>query len=137
MNSDDLEKRLQQQTIRKVPATWRQEILDVAKAKSVAQPAFNSQPTSWWRELFWPCRHAWTGMAALWIVMWGINSGLSGGEQNLATSSTAVPAMLQAMKEQRQLLAELIPPSHRQPAEPPRHNQPQPRSERHVEMFIA
>lgn len=83
-----------------------------------------------WCELIWPCRHAWTGMTALWLVMWGINSGLNGGENNrLMAHSTPIPAMLQAMEEQRQLLAELIPPSNRQPAEPPRRNQPQPRSE--------
>ena len=30
-----------------------------------------------WRELIWPCRRAWAGMAALWLVLWGINRGLS------------------------------------------------------------
>src|ERR1017187_7380554 len=65
-----------------------------------------------WRELIWPCRHAWAGMAALWLVMWGINLGLSGGQKNvMAAGSGSAPAMWQAIEEQRQLLAELIPPA--------------------------
>lgn len=92
-----------------------------------------------WRELFWPCRHAWTGMAALWLVMWGINLGLSGGQKNvMAANSGSAPAMWQAIEEQRQLLAELIPPaSSSQPAEPPRRNNPRPRSEKRMKWRIS
>ena len=91
-----------------------------------------------WRELIWPCRHAWTGLAALWLVLWGINSGLIGGEKiQLASGSAPVPAMLQAMEEQRQLLAELIPPASKQPAEPPRRHHPQPRSDRQTVWAIG
>jgi hypothetical protein len=128
MNSDDFEKRLRQQTVRSIPSEWRQEILQ--KANAVSELTYNSKLKIVLSELFWPCRHAWTGMAALWLVMWGINSGLSGGESNqLMAHSAPIPAMLQAMEEQRQLLAELVPPANSQPAEPPRRHQPQPRSE--------
>ena len=92
-----------------------------------------------WRELIWPCRHAWAGMAVLWLVMWGINLGLSGGQKNvIAAGSGSAPAMWQAIEEQRQLIAELIPPaSSSQPAEPPRRNNPRPRSERQKEWRIS
>jgi hypothetical protein len=83
-----------------------------------------------WRELIWPCRRAWAGIAALWVVMWGINRGLS-DTQNAAlnVSSVSAPALFEALEEQRRMLTELIPPANSQPAEPPRRN-PRPRSDR-------
>jgi hypothetical protein len=85
-----------------------------------------------WRELVWPCRRAWTGMAVLWLVMLWINLGTS--EQRPASQEArAKPesATWQALAEQRRLLAELIPPATSQPAEPPRRNHPRPRSQWH------
>jgi anti-sigma factor RsiW len=83
----------------------------------------------WWGEWIWPYRRAWGGMAAAWLVMLGMNFGLVGGSK-VVVSAHAAPtqAMVEAMAEQRRLLAELIPPAHSEPIEPPRRS-PQPRSE--------
>jgi hypothetical protein len=131
MNSDDFEKLLQQQSIRSIPGEWRQEILQKAKAASVPQlKTHDSKLRTALSELFWPCRQAWIGMAAIWLLLLVINSGLNNGKKTqFAGRPEAVLAMLQAMQEQKQLLTELIPPTSKQPAEPPRRNQPQPRSE--------
>ena len=89
-----------------------------------------------WRELIWPCRRAWAGMAALWLVLWGINRGLSEPPKAARSARTAsAPALFEALEEQRRLLAELIPPVSSQPTEPPRRN-PRPRSDRHSEMLM-
>ena len=86
-----------------------------------------------WRELIWPCRRAWVGMAALWVVMWGINLGLSGTQKaDLNAPSASATALIEALEEQKRVLAELIPPASSQPAEPPRRN-PQRRSDRQPE----
>ena len=74
-----------------------------------------------WRELIWPCRRAWTGMAALWVVMWVINRGLS-DTQSAALPATSAPALLEALEEQRRILTELIAPASSPSAEPPRRN---------------
>jgi len=75
------------------------------------------------RELIWPCRRAWAGMAALWVVMWGINRGLSDTQSAaLNVPSTSAPALLEALEEQRRMLTELIAPASSQQAEPPRRN---------------
>jgi len=88
-----------------------------------------------WRELIWPCRRAWAGMAALWLVLLGINRGLSEPPKAARSAHTAsAPALFEALEEQRRLLAELIPPGNGQPAEPPRRN-PRPRSDRHSETL--
>ena len=89
-----------------------------------------------WREVIWPCRRAWAAMAALWLVMWGINRGLSDTPKAAQSARTAsAPALFEALEEQRRLLAELIPPVSSQPTEPPRRN-PRPRSDRHSEMLM-
>ena len=128
MNSD-FEKQIQQQPIRKVPADWRAEILRNAKSVSVSRQSeeVTCRP-SWWREWLWPYRHAWTGMAALWLLMLGMNFGCPKNQQNASVSAT--PAMMQAMEEQRRLLAELIPPTRNQQAADSRRRRfLQPRSE--------
>src|SRR5438876_7981392 len=70
MNADDFDKRLQRQTLRPIPHEWRSEILDAARRAGEPQPStFNSQPTSWWRELLWPCPQAWACLAAMWVLV--------------------------------------------------------------------
>jgi len=62
-------------------------------------------------------------MAALWVVMWGINRGLSDTQSAaLNVPSTSAPALLEALEEQRRMLTELIAPASSQQAEPPRRN---------------
>ena len=90
-----------------------------------------------WQELFRPYRHVWAGLAVSWLVLWGINLGLADAPKTAMNSHPAsAPAMFQALEEQRQILAELIPPGSSQPAEPPRRN-PRPRSERQTDWRIS
>jgi hypothetical protein len=85
-----------------------------------------------WLELFWPYRRAWAGMAMVWLALVAANLGMKA----TATSSPAARSahrgdLVQAVEEQRRLLAELLPATKPQPAEPPRPS-PRPRSERLV-----
>jgi hypothetical protein len=65
-----------------------------------------------WRELIWPSRHAWAGMAAVWL-------GVLVANLEMKASSAAIqpvrPAfsreMVRAFEERRRLLSELLPPS--------------------------
>ncbi len=87
----------------------------------------------WW-ELIWPSRRAWAGIAAAWVVVLGANL-------EMKVTSPAMPAarapstreMVQAVEEQRRVLAELLPPATQQPLEPPLRRSPRanprPRSE--------
>lgn len=83
-----------------------------------------------WLELIWPSRRAWAGMAALWLALLAANFAMKA----TATSSTAARSahrgeLVQALEEQRRLLAELLPLSKPHPAEPPRPGS-RPRSQR-------
>src|SRR2546426_10810691 len=62
-----------------------------------------------WRELIWPCRRAWAGMGAVWVLMWAVNWGLSDRHgASLNVPSTSASALLEALEEQRRMLTELI-----------------------------
>lgn len=83
-----------------------------------------------WRELIWPCRRPLAGMAALWLVMWVINSEMFGARGKVALAHSSLPpAMWQTIEERKRLLAELTQPAGTQPVEPPRRNITRPRSE--------
>ncbi|MDB6125396.1 MAG: hypothetical protein JWQ71_4389 [Pedosphaera sp.] len=87
----------------------------------------------WWRELILPYRHVWGGMAAVWLVMLGANFGLAGGTKTeMVAHAAPTAAMMEAMKEQRRLLVELIPPANIEPMERPRRGV-QPRSEQQAD----
>src|SRR5213083_2284582 len=141
MNTDDFEKRLQRQSMRPVPREWRGEILDAARragyhqlstlrSKATAEDGstLNPQPTSWWRELLWPCPQAWAGLAAAWVLILALNAATREPVQVVTAQSTP-PAreVLMALKERRRLLAELAgPPAQVEPQNP---LAPKPRSE--------
>ena len=129
MNADDFEKRLQRRSMRPVPREWRGEILGAARRAGDHQPStINPQPTSWWRELLWPCPQAWAGLAAAWVLILALNAATREPVQ-VATAQSTPPAreVLMALKERRRLLAELAgPPVQVEPQKP---LAPRPRSE--------
>ncbi len=109
MNSE-FENQLQSQPMREVPQHWRARIL----AASQPQP-------SRWREWFWPCPQAWVGLAAVWIVIFGLNviTGNGLGQAAQATPALSRAALLE-FRQQQAVLAELIFPTESPEAEPPK-----------------
>lgn len=115
---------------------WRKEI-ETATSPLLShstKPAFGD----WWSQLIWPCRYAWAGMAALWIVLLAVNLRISaGGPQRMTNRDPSISGMAESIAEQRQLLTELVPaaaePSHNSP---PSENS-KPRSERQIVWKIT
>jgi hypothetical protein len=108
-------------------------VLAATDQQSAPRFSFRNALRMSWRELIRPSRHAWAGMAALWIVMAVINASQSGAQRNVSSgrsSSSSSSITLQVFEEQRRVLAELIPPIVSQPIEPPRREYPHPRSQR-------
>jgi hypothetical protein len=95
-----------------------------------------------WRELIWPSRRAWAGLAALWLVLLAVNARLSDHPVQMAgaRSPSAADIML-SWEEQTRLLAELTQPAivHSAPVNPPAApaNPPRPRSARKPDWQIA
>ena len=60
-----------------------------------------------WRELLWPCRGLWAGLAAAWVVVLALNhSGRPEGSQ-ASLSATEIAALHGLWREQQSLLAAL------------------------------
>lgn len=85
-----------------------------------------------WRELIWPCRRTWAGLAAAWLVILGFNHSQADGNPPVSAKFSPPPGEMRlALREQRRVLEELIGPGPTASAvEPPRRPNNQPRSER-------
>ena len=136
MNPNDFEQRLQRQPLRQMPREWRKEILSAAQQAVPAGHAPRSTlhvpaGRSLLSTLLWPHPTAWAGLAAVWLVILGIN--LTTRDASLALAKHAAPfspQVFMAFQEQARILSELIGPSETPVAERPKPALPRPRSER-------
>ncbi len=91
-----------------------------------------------WRELVWPCRRAWAGLVAAWLVLLVVNTWLTTAPKPMMAAATgAVANRIQLFEEQRRVLVELTGPVEPAPAGRAQHSRPQPRSERAIRIRIA
>lgn len=117
--------------------------LDVLRER-VLGSALDSRPSPFatlltvcWRELFWPCRRAWLGLAAAWVVILLLNFASAETPRTGAVTATAdVQDLMQAWRQKQQLLAELM-GQDAEPAPPPKRPAPRPHSERRSEFMIG
>lgn len=111
-------------------ARWAKAIQAAGATSPVFHPWLGFGPRSWWRELLWPCPQAWSGLAALWLLIFAANMATREKPALIAKAlPPPSPAMIMALKEQEQLLAELIRPRGPIVAEHPKSIPPKPRSE--------
>ena len=97
------------------------------------------RPSAWWRELFWPNPTAWAALAAVWLLILGLNF-VSHGPSSQKLSRHVVPPspqMRELLKQQERLFAELVGPLEKPQADRPKPVGPQPRSLRRQEFFNA
>ena len=91
-----------------------------------------------WRELIFPCRRIWAGLAAVWMVILVMN--LPAGEKHTQLAIIPSPPdkqVLAVLREQREMLAQFIEPMIPSPAEPPKPFVPRPRGERRVAVSMV
>ncbi len=140
MNGDDpFERRLRAQPLRPVPPAWREEILTAARAgetnrsKQREQRLLFSCSTAWLRSLLWPYPRAWAGLAALWLAVAGFNlaSREPARQEAAGTAARPSPQMRELLRQQEQLLVELVGPMERTEAVRPKPAPSQPHSWRH------
>ncbi len=88
-----------------------------------------------WQESLWPWRRAWLGMAALWLVILAVNmAGKEPHRNTLAAAPSPSPEIMTALREQKQLMVQLLesPP----PLTLVRPRTPGPRSERRQTVVL-
>ncbi len=145
MSSDDFEKRLERQPMRQVPSEWRQDILSAARKASAPHHAPRTPHQSallvlrsQLAALLWPHPAAWAGLAAVWVIILGLNLTSHDAASRVAKrSSPPSPQVFMAFQEQQRLLSELIGPRETPVAERPKTALPQPRSERQSGLLMA
>lgn len=143
--NNDFEKRLQRITPCEIPSAWRKEVLTAAQeAQSVrhkpiaARPSLLSTLIHQLSTLTRPQRAAWAAITGVWFVILALN--LAARDHATAASTTAsLPARetLQALKQQRRLLAELVERPTPPAAERPKATPVGPRSQRREETVTA
>ena len=145
MNTDNFESRLQRQPLRQAPPEWRAEILAAARAVASEHATRNTQqasPLSALRDqlvaLLWPRPLAWAGLAAIWLLILGLNASTPAPTTRLARrTAPPSPQVFMAFQEQARLLAELIGPRDIPAAVKPRTGGARPRSERSSGFALA
>mgnify|MGYP006919788977 CR=1 FL=1 len=129
--NDDFEQRLARQTLRPVPAEWREEVLNRAgdlQSPSVAvatAPIGGCKPPallSFWERLLGPNPLAWAGLAAAWVVLLAVNRSGSGSPASVASraSQPNEAAIAEIVRENRRQMAELLNLDEPQAAPTPR-----------------
>jgi hypothetical protein len=84
---------------------------------------------TFWRELIWPCRRIWAGLACTWVLI--IAAHLASSQPSTQVAGKTTPPSreeMQALAEQRRMLAQLIgeepkPTNKRQLASPGQHSE--------------
>ena len=148
MNPDDFEKRLQRQPMRRVPSEWRANILSAARQAASLQhaprtthhasPSLLSTLHHQLTTLLWPHPAAWAGLAAVWVVILGLNHMTQDAPTRVARRvSPPSPEVFMAFQEQQRLLAELVGPRETPVAERPKPRLPRPRSEGRRALLMA
>ncbi len=91
-----------------------------------------------WRELIFPSRRIWAGLAAAWILIFIVNFSQRDPERLMARKlPRPSPEAIQAWRQQQRLLAELIGPSEMRAAQPQKPLVPRPSTERRFEVMTA
>ena len=86
-----------------------------------------------WRQLIWPSRRIWAGLAAVWVLLLAANVSLHGGPQTAVAKSVPTAEMISSFRQQERILAELIGQNELRATAAPKSFSPQPRSGRRFE----
>lgn len=95
-----------------------------------SQTAATTILRTFWCELIFPSRRIWTGLAAVWILLFIVNISQRDGSQTMLAKSAPTPEIWMTFRDQQKLLNELF--ADRllpMDAERPRIFSPKPRTE--------
>jgi hypothetical protein len=143
MNHDDFEQKLGRQPLRQVPAEWREEILSAASKVGTAHRAVRffgragrTSLPDWLERILWPSPAAWAGLVAVWILIFAVNLSTRDTSPAIAKKNSPPSSeVIVELRQQQQLLAELIGSRETHVTGPLKIFGRQPRSERRFEIM--
>src|SRR5271170_2934816 len=116
----------------------RHEVLSAEFQNKDQIPFLVNLPLAFWRELFWPSRRIWAGLAAIWILICVVNfSQRDKSEMMAGKIPLPSPEIILTFQQQERLLAELTDQQEAPIAAPPKLFLPQPRSEKRIEILMT
>jgi hypothetical protein len=129
---NEFEQRLRQVPVKPIPGEWRAEILAAAEAKQPslergvhAASTWQARITAILCSLFWPHPRAWAGLAAVWVVIAILHFSQPDDSPVLAEKSAPPSAdTLADLRQQQQMLAELLGPYGAGEADRPKRSGP-------------
>ncbi|HXB58342.1 MAG TPA: hypothetical protein VNU95_02200 [Candidatus Acidoferrales bacterium] len=90
-----------------------------------------------WRELIFPSRRIWAGLAAVWILIFAANFSMRDQAVTPMAKASTPAQMAASFQEQQELLAQLIGPNEPVVAEPQKKYVPRPSSWRPFELMTT
>jgi hypothetical protein len=116
--------------------TIRREVVRKLNNEETKEQSFSDVFVAWllhcsktiWRELVFPSRRIWAGLATAWLLIFAVNFSLS-DHSPVATTKSSSPEIFMSFRQQERLLAELTGPDDLRVAEPPKKFFPKPRTE--------
>jgi hypothetical protein len=144
---EHFEERLERQPLRQVPPAWREDILNAARAAAPApcpsqrasRAAFLSTLNHQLSTILWPHPKAWAGLAAVWLLIAGLNfAAREPAQPEVARQAAPPPPQLrELLHQQEQMFAELLGPVEQPEADRPKPARPQPHSQRYEPFLKA
>ena len=93
-------------------ARWNQAIRAAGQTMPMRPAAPAGTVGQWYREVIWPWRRVWAGLAMVWLGIFAGNVSFPGPETALsAKASPRSQEMLMSFRDQQRILAELLPDS--------------------------
>jgi hypothetical protein len=84
-----------------------------------------------WQELVWPCRRTWTGLAAVWVLLFIVNFSQRDNESSITGKSVRSGEVIMSVQAQQRWMNELLADRSAPPeADRPRNFTPKPRTEK-------
>jgi anti-sigma factor RsiW len=111
---------------------WARAIQAAGRPEPVRRVTPAAPLREWLRDVIWPCRRIWAGLAAVWLMILAGNLSLHEHPQAvMAKSSRVSQEMIMAIKDRQNILAELL-ADHSLPRDADRQKffLPKPRTER-------
>jgi hypothetical protein len=123
----------------------RQKIVGELNNKETKEQRFPKGAVFWlldcsntlWRELIFPSRRIWVGLAAVWILIFIANVSMRDQAGTAMAKASAPAEMAATFQQQQELLAQLIGPDEPVVVEPQKKYVPRPSSQRLLPVLVT